>query len=178
MKTILFLLKVLFSESKSNGFVIKAILSSIIYITTALVIINYKSYTSFISNDYPILAKLKIIGLIFLGTFQAMTTRDIFLLIIIGLLFGLNSALVLNKIRFLKRQGGVHLTFGAGLLTIAATGCASCGLSLASLVGLTGVLAVLPLQGLELYILSILILLASLFFNLQTLVVVCKIPRR
>ncbi len=177
MRTLLFLLKVLLSESKNNGFILKAILSSTVYITTALIIVNYKSYTSFIFNDYPILAKFKIMALIFLGTYQAMTTRDIFLLIIIGLLFGLNIALVISKIKFLKKQGSVHLTFGVGLLTLAATGCASCGLSLVSLVGLTSALVSLPFHGLELYILSIFILLTSLFYNLQTLVVVCKIPR-
>lgn len=177
MKTLLFLLKVLLSESKNNKFILIAFISSISYTSLATILINYKSYTSFLFNDYPLLAKTKIIFLIFAGTFQAMGVRDVFLLLIIAFLFGVNIALVINKITFLKKQGSVHLTFGVGLLTLVATGCASCGLSLVSLVGLTGVLVALPFHGLELYILSFFILLTSLFYNLQTLVVVCKIPR-
>lgn len=178
MRTLLFLSKVLLSESKNSKFILKALLSAVFYTTLAIILVNYKSYTSFLFNDYPLLAKAKVIFLIFAGTFQAMASLDVLLLLSVALLFGLNITLVLSKIKFLKRQGGIHLTFGVGLLTLAATGCASCGLSLASLVGLTGVLVALPFHGLELYILSFLILLTSLFYNLQTLVIVCKIPRR
>jgi len=142
-----------------------------------MILVNYKSYFSFLQSDYAFLAKVKIFLIIFIGSFQAITSLDLFLLTTVALLFGVNMQLVFRKIKFLSSAGGLHLTFGVGLLTLAATGCASCGLSIASVVGLSAVLASLPFQGLELYMISILILSASLFYNLHTLVKVCKIPK-
>ena len=120
--------------------------------------------------DYDFLGKVKVLLYIFLGSLYALSIRD-------AILFGANVELVLRKIKFLASYGSLHITLGTGLITLAATGCASCGLSLASVVGLGGVLALLPFQGVELYVASILILLASLFYNLHTLVKVCNIKR-
>lgn len=112
---------------------------------------------------------------ILIGSFQALDIRDTTLLVIVSILFGLNTELVLRKIKFLASYGSLHVTFGTGLIALAATGCASCGLSLVSLVGLGGALAALPFHGLELYFVSIFILFASLWYNLNSLVKACKI---
>jgi hypothetical protein len=101
--------------------------------------------------------------------------RDSILLIIIALLFGVNLELVLRKLKFLKNQGNLHITIGAGLVSLISAGCASCGLSFASVIGVAGIVSLLPFHGLLLYLLSIAILLASLLYNLQTLVKVCDI---
>lgn len=104
-----------------------------------------------------------------------MGIKDVVFLIITALLFGLNMQLVLRKLKFLKKRGGLHITFISGLLTLTATGCATCGLSLASIVGLGGAIALLPFGGVELYIVSLLILLISLFYNLHQFVRACKL---
>lgn len=142
-----------------------------------MLLVNYRSYLSFIFSDYSLLARVKILLLIFLGTFQSFSIQDSILLLITAILFGLNTQLILRKLKFLSSYGNLHVTFGVGLITLATTGCASCGLSLASVVGLTGVLVALPFKGLELYIASIFILLLSLFYNLNTLVKVCNIRK-
>lgn len=126
-------------------------------------------------SEYSLVAKGRIITIIVFGSFQAISERDVLLLLISAVLFGLNIELVLRKIKFLASAGSLHLTFGAGIVTLVATGCASCGLSLASVVGLSAAIAILPFHGLELYFIAILILLVSLFYNLHTLVKVCKI---
>lgn len=170
-----FLLDVLYKESKKRYFIFKSLFISLIYLLTTLVLINYKSYLSFVFSDYELYAKIKIVLILLAGSFQAIEPLDIILLLITTLLFGLNLELVLRKIKFLSSRGGLHVTFGAGFITLAATGCASCGLSIASIVGLSAVLAALPFRGMELYVLSIIVLIASLIYNLHTLVKVCKI---
>lgn len=175
MNKILFLTRVLYEESKKRNFVLKSLFASFFYVTTSILLINYKSFISFGLADYTFLGKIKVLFFILVGSFQALDVRDATLLVIVSVLFGLNAELVLRKIRFLASYGSLHITFGTGLITLAATGCASCGLSLASLVGLGGALAALPFGGLELYIASILILTWSLFFNLDALVKACKI---
>lgn len=177
MKYLLFLLKVLHSESKKRYFLTKSLFFSLSYISLSMVLINYKSYWSFIISDYDLPGKIKILLLIFLGSFQAVAFKDLALLTLTSLLFGLNVELVLRKVKFLATIGNLHVTFGTGILTLVATGCASCGLSLASIAGLSAVLAALPFGGAELYVVSILILISSLFYNLHTLVKVCKIKK-
>lgn len=172
---LVFLTRVLYSEARKRNFIGKVIIIAITYTILSMVAINYQSYWSFVTADYNILAKLKILFLIFLGSFQAIDSKDVVLLLLTSLLFGLNLELVLRKLRFLASVGSLHITFGAGLITLAATGCASCGLSLASIVGLSAVLAALPFGGSELYVLSIVILVVSLYYNLAMLVKVCKI---
>lgn len=177
MKKLTFLFKVFLSEAKKRNFILKSFFIAASYFVFSLLIINYQSYLSFLTSDYSILGKAKIVVAIFLGSFQIISRTDAVLITIISLLFGLNTELVFRKIKFLAGVGNLHLTFGAGLMSIASTGCASCGLSLASIVGLSAVLAALPFHGFELYALSILILIVSLLYNLQTLVTVCKIER-
>lgn len=83
--------------------------------------------------------------------------------------------MVAEKVKFLKKRNNLKITLGAGIISIVAAGCASCGLSLASIVGLGSALAVLPFRGFELYIASIAILLLSLYYNLSSLYKACKI---
>lgn len=175
MKYFLFLLEILFIESKKRHFLLKSLFFASLYIILSIVLINYKSYLSFLLSEYSPLAKVKVLSLIFYGFFQAISARDIVLILISAILFGVNVELVLRKLKFLAGKGSLHLTFGAGVITLVATGCASCGLSLASIVGLSAVIALLPFHGLELYALSIMILLISLLYNLHNLVKVCKI---
>ena len=172
---LLFLTRVLISESKKRNFILKSLFFALLYTSLSIILINYKSYLSFAQSDYDIFGKIKVLLFIFAGSFQALDTRDTILLLTTAILFGLNLELVLRKIKFLASFGNLHVTLGTGLITLAATGCASCGLSIASIVGLSGVLVLLPFHGLELYIVSILVLLVSLFYNLRTLVKVCKI---
>lgn len=177
-KTIRFLIHVLFDESKKRHFILKSLIFTLIYLKLSVLLINYKSFLSYAFAPYPIFSKIKLLTLIFTGTLLSLTPLDLTLLSIVSLLFGLNVELVLRKLRFLAGQKGLHVTLGAGIISLVAAGCASCGLSLASLVGLSGAIALLPFHGIELYILSICILLASLFYNLSTLVRVCKIKAK
>lgn len=171
------LASILFQEFKRPLFLVSSFFIAIFSILFAITILNYKSYMSFLTASYPFSSKLHIIFLITVGSFSAMTELDVFFLVITGILVGVNAALAIEKIKILRRSAGIRLTFGAGIISLAATGCASCGLSLASLVGLTGVLVVLPFGGLELYIVSIIVLAGILFYNLNAYRKACELRR-
>lgn len=171
------LVLIIFQELKKPLFLASSFLIAIASILFAIVLLNYKSYISFLTASYPLPSKIYIVFLITVGSFSAMTKLDIFFLGITGALVGINTALVIEKIKVLRKSGGLRLTFGAGIISLAATGCASCGLSLASLVGLAGVLAVLPFGGLELYMLSVVVLLGILAYNLNAYRKACSLRR-
>lgn len=97
------------------------------------------------------------------------------MIFLIGLIFGVNFVMVVEKVKFLRKGHNLKITLGAGIISVAAAGCASCGLSLVSVVGLGSALAVLPFRGFELYIASIVILLLSLYYNLSSLYKTCGI---
>lgn len=172
-------LKLLFSvflqDVASSRFFLKSILWAFLFLFLALFLLNLKSYISFIGADYPLLSRLNILFLITTGSFSAITLLDAIFLFLTAFLFGVNTELVVEKIKTLKKSGSLNLTFGAGIITLAATGCASCGLSLASIAGLTGVIVLLPFGGVEFYILSLGILLSLLFYNTNMLIKACSI---
>lgn len=175
MNYLQFLLRIFFLECRQRNFLPKSIVLAILYLSLALVFFNFKTYESVFIQSYPLNAKLWISYLILIGSFSILGLRDTLLLIVIALLFGVNLELVLRKIRFLKSQGNLHITIGAGIISLISAGCAACGLSFASVIGVAGAVSLLPFHGLLLYLLSILILFASLLYNLQTLVKVCKL---
>lgn len=172
-------LKLLFSVLKSELVNKKALLPfttlSLSFIFISLVIINLKTIISVFQNTYPILTKFYISLIIIIGTFSATSSLDIILLILMGVLFGMNMTLVINKFNMLKRRGNLRIMFGTGIISVFAAGCASCGLSFASLIGISAALAILPFGGVELYFIAILILLAYIYFNLKQIIKVCKI---
>ncbi len=177
MQYLTFLLKVLSQESRKRNFLLKSLLLATLYLLIGFALINFQSITSIASSDYSLISKFRIISIIISGSFHIISERDAVLLLVSSVLFGLNMELVLRKLRFLRSRGSLHLTFGAGFITLVATGCASCGLSLASVVGLSAAIAILPFHGIELYFVGILLLLASLFYNLHTLVKACNINK-
>lgn len=175
MNYLLFLLRILLQEVKERQFLLKSILFGLCYLIVALIFFNFKTYESVFSQTYPLASKFWISYLLFLGTFSILGIRDSILIIVIASLFGINLELVLRKLKFLKNQGNLHITIGAGIVSLISAGCAACGLSFASVVGVAGIVTLLPFHGLLLYLLSIIILFISLLYNLQTLVRVCKI---
>lgn len=157
-----------------KSFVLLFLLTTL-FVFTSLFIINLPTIISIFQNSYPLFSKLYISLIIILGSFSATSIYDISLVIIMGILFGLNMTLVINKFNALKRRGNLRIMFGTGIISVFAAGCASCGLSFASLIGISAVLAILPFGGVELYFLAILILLVSLYFNLKQIIKVCNI---
>jgi len=145
------------------------------FILFSNLLINFANILNFTFNDYPFITKITIISRLIFGAFTTISDRDIFMILLISTLFGVNLSLVLEKFKFIKKQNNLKITFGAGIISIASAGCASCGLSLVSLVGLGGALAILPFGGFELYILAAGILFASIIYNLNSIYKACEV---
>lgn len=164
------------TEARADYFFLKSAIFAFLFVAIATTLVNIQNFWNFATADYALVPKFKILGLLFLGSFQTISTLDLALLGIIGFLFGMNTILILRKLKFIKKQGSVKLTAGAGILSIATAGCASCGLSVLSLFGLGGALAILPFGGTELYFIAIAILIYSLRSNLKAIYKACNIP--
>jgi len=169
------LFKVLKEELLSLKSILLVIFLSLVFIAISISLINIQSFISLFANSYSFSSKLDIFIAIFLGTFTATSIADITLVAIMGILFGVNMTLIINKFWVLKRRGNLRLMAGTGIISVFAAGCASCGLSFASLIGISAVLAILPFGGIEIYILAIGILLLSIYFNARQIIKVCKI---
>ena len=177
MNYLLFLINVLRLEASHPAFIIRSFIFSLIFLLVSSILLNIQNLITFTTIDYPLIPKITILLSFMVGFPKTISSIDLALLIIIAILFGINVELVVRKLSFLKKAGSTKLTFGAGIISIAVSGCASCGLSVLSFIGLGGAIAILPFGGIELYILAIAIMIASLFYNLRTLVKVCKIER-
>lgn len=151
------------------------ILFATLFVSTSIIAINLPSFVSFLFNSYPILTKLNILWLIFVGSFSAISRLDVVLVLVMGILFGINMTLLINKYSALKKRGNLKIMFGTGIISVFAAGCASCGLSFTSIIGISAVIAVLPFGGVELYLLAILVLIISIYFNLKQIIKVCKL---
>jgi len=103
---------------------------------------------------------------------------SLFLAAVTSVLFGLDAALLLHKYKLMKQAsagttaGSVLGLFGSAV----ASGCPVCGSTLFAVLGLSGgaFLGALPLKGLEIKLLSIGLLLVSLFFVAKSLDPACK----
>jgi len=153
---------------KENFFV--AFFVAVLYIALASYSINYRLVLSTIAGPYELLYKFKILFYLLIGTKSALSVFDFFLLILISVLTALNIILIIRAIKNLRATDGIKFVFGGGtIFGFISTGCASCGLSLLAILGLGGAFAFLPFGNHTLYLISIGLLIFSLFFLLKKL---------
>lgn len=145
-----------------------------------LVFLAYFFFTVFVSNTsffletlfgtYPLLYKLHVLFLLLLGIFTAFSPLDIAITIMSAILVGVNIVLLIKTILYLEHQGKVSLSVGgATIIGLVSTGCASCGLSVLSLLGLSASLSFLPFHGLEVHVLSVILLAISSWYMVKKL---------
>lgn len=147
-----------------------------VFFLTASILANIKNVASVLQAPYALFIKAKLLSIIlFEGTLTSMGIVDGLFLLTIAILFGLNLALVVSKLSAIKKGGRLSVVFGTGVFSVISAGCASCGLSAASLLGLGGAFAFLPFHGIEFYVLSLIILLISLWVNLGAFAKACRL---
>lgn len=168
-------LLVYFKQQLTLPFILKTLIYAFLFLSFSLFLVNVLNFISIAGADYSLLAKLRLFFIFFIGSFETVSSRDLLLLIIISILFGLNLSLVIEKIKFIRKQPNLKLTIGTGILSLGAAGCASCGLSVASIIGIGWGLAILPFGGVELYFISILILFISFIYNLNSIYKACTV---
>jgi hypothetical protein len=157
---------------------LKALAFTLIYLLLAIAAINGKMILNVVTNPYTFMIKVKILSQIFISIFQSTPLTTLLPMIIVAILFGINTMLILKKTSSLRTQKNVKLSFGIGLLSLAASGCASCGFSLFSLAGLGGVLALLPYHGVEFSYIAIIMLSLSIRYNYKAVLKTCALPKK
>lgn len=150
---------------------------AILYFLVASIVINIQMIASIFQNPFQLVDKLRISVAIITNTLSNEPILNLVLSILIALLFALNILLVTKKIQFVSKQKNLHLTFGAGVLSIAASGCGACGFSLLSLAGLGGATTLLPFGGIELTLIAFGLLAATAVYNMNSLYKECKVVR-
>lgn len=103
---------------------------------------------------------------------------SIFLTLLNSILFGIAISFVLYSYRqkTLDSSSSSNSFFGAVFGAIS-TGCPVCGAYLLPLLGIAGSLAAFPLQGLEIKILSVFLLIYAVFESSKTISGVCSVPK-
>jgi len=154
-----------------------AIISAIIYFTFAVLLLNGTIVNQTIQSTATLFYKSTLFFYIVTGVQSTLSSLDMALLFITTVLVGINMALSFAVVDRFKSLGKISVTTAGGtMLGIVSSGCASCGFSALSLFGLSGVIALLPFRGEELYILAIVLLSLSLYYNIHQLQkpLVCK----
>ncbi len=103
----------------------------------------------------------------------------IILSIINAVLIGIAIAFFFHVLAVRKKgqQASFFETFGSVVFSAAATGCPVCGAFLLPLLGIAASLTALPFGGLEVKLLSILVLLYAIYEYARTITGVCAVPK-
>lgn len=156
----------------------KTLFLALLYLVFSAIVNQIAIFINIFSQQYDFLVRVKVAILMLASIFSHPTGSSSVLLMIIALLVGANILLVVRKLSFVKAQKDIQWTFGAGIVTLASSGCPACGFSILSLTGLTGAMSGLPQYGIELSFLTLGLLLATFVYNLYSLgKVSCAISR-
>ena len=148
----------------------------LIFYSLNILIFNWKNLATFYSN-LGFFGTLKLFFSFFFSFRSTIVLHSFISLILISILFGVLISLIFykSKLNISKDKrtglfGGIGVFIGAFV-----PGCAACGVGLASFLGLgAGFLSFLPYDGLELSILSIVIL-GFAIINLTKNMYTCKV---
>jgi len=158
-------------------YLITAVVISIIFYSFNVLISSWQNLRAL----YPSIGFLGTINFFFiswLGFKSTIIFHSFISLIIISILFGILISLILFKSRFNiteNKKVGLFGWFGI-FFGVLAPGCVACGVGLASLLGIgAGFLVFLPFEGLELSILSI-IMLSFAILKISNNMYQCNIP--
>jgi hypothetical protein len=163
---------------KSKKFIIPALAITIAYVLLVTYLMNFQLTKDTLLGSYPIGYKWNIMTALLQGLGTSMTKFALVLLILTAVLTGINLTLVTLRLSALRSGGKLHIMVGgSSVIAIVTSGCAMCGLPILGLLGLSGSLIYLPFQGTELSVISVILLLITLYFMLMSYPTeqVCKI---
>ena len=144
--------------------IICSLLISAGYLIFVTYLMNYRFVIDTVLGNYPIIYKWNILIALLEGLSTNMTTFSLGVLIVTAVLTGMNLTLLVQRLSSLKNSGKLRLMVGgSSVIGIIGSGCAACGLSLLTIIGLGGSLSYLPFRGTEISIITIIILIYSLY---------------
>ena len=162
-------LKVFRQEIVNFKYLFLIVLIGFLYIALSVYLPNYRFIVSSVFGDDAIPDKLAVLFYALGGLFTAFSRLDSTLIIITGLLLGLNLALIAQTKKRLNDAKVKFLIGGGGLLGLVSVGCASCGYSILSVLGLGTSLCFLPFGTKVFYLISIGALLFSIVYMVKKL---------
>ena len=150
-----------FKEVFSKPFYVLVAFSGALLFYLLNVIISDFSGLRAIAGNYSFFISMKLVFYYFVGFLSTLDLYSAFFIVLIALLFGSYISLFTFKvvqIRKSRDEGSFVCTLGV-LLGFIATGCAACGVGIASVLGLGGFLIFLPFNGMEIYVIAVILLL-------------------
>ncbi len=148
------------------NYLILGIIIALLFYSLNVIIADYKTLFSFYSS-LGFLGTINFFFSLLIGFKETIKMSSYISLLVISLLLGMLTSLIFYKANVIKGNStkNIGLISGIGIILGAfIPGCAACGIGLASALGIGGAfLTFLPLKGLELSILSILILTIAIF---------------
>lgn len=165
---------------KHPAYAILAIVTASLMIVVSTYMLNLPLIASTITASWTWTAKVALLLNLLGGAITNNTVPALALLLLTSLLAGINMTLAVyhwrkQRTATLAQNSATTAGIGTGVL---AAGCSSCGISILAMLGLAGTIALLPLKGLEISILSIVILLITMLWLAKTIEQQhCSLPR-
>jgi len=150
----------------------------LLYILLTVFLSNGRFVGDTLLGSFPLFYKSQVLFFLSLGIFTAFSPVDTIITLLSGLFVGINLTLLIKTLYLLEHQGKIGFSVGgATIIGLVSSGCASCGLSVLSLLGLSASLSFLPFHGLEIHLLSLVLLIISSWYMIKKLRdgVYCKI---
>ena len=154
---------------------------ALLYLSISVFLLNAQLFQSLIQTHTSLMEISIIFFALFGGLGTSLSTTDFVLSILSAIFVGINLMLLFRTLSVIEHKGKMHLSIGgATFISLVATGCASCGLSVISVLGLSASLSFFPFHGLLLHIGSLGLLLFSTWYMLRQLHngMYCKVPDR
>jgi hypothetical protein len=159
--------------------ILTALIIAIIFYLLNVLITTFSSLKSIFGNS-GFFQSIKLFFLFSVGFHNAIRLHTYIIIIIISLLIGFLFSLIIYKSKaniknkYKGKSGGAFGIIGT-FLAVFVPGCAACGVGLISLLGLgAGLVNFLPLKGIEISLVSIIILLIAIYQVTKNMYV-CKI---
>lgn len=150
--------------------ILKEVFSKRKYLLISVLTITLFYSLNILVLDYQATNRFRLLNLF--SFHKLMTTSSLLTLIIISILFGILVGLISYKTKILKQLSSnkIGAIGSIGIfLGVLAPGCAACGVGIAALLGLGAFFQFLPFKGLEISLVSILLLTYSIYLISKSL---------
>ena len=150
---------------------VSSLLVAFLYLSILFYTPNFRLLLTLLTNDYPLLSKLTIVGNLFLGGFLTQSPFGLVLLLLTAILIGLNIVLLTRSFHSFRKNSKAHIAVGGSMvLGFVGTSCAVvCGFSLLPLIGTTLGASFFILDGMVFRLVTIILLTGSLLYTLSNM---------
>ena len=95
---------------------VSSLLVAFLYLSILFYTPNFRLLLTLLTNDYPLLSKLTIVGNLFLGGFLTQSPFGLVLLLLTAILIGLNIVLLTRSFHSFRKNSKAHIAVGGSRL--------------------------------------------------------------